>query len=132
LLQWVCAPLLPLAGVWVITTFKRSRILIFRVFNICTTVSADVPKLTIPAFRDLVLLDMPYFLKLRIIYHIYQLGISDIAIAFGHARAVFNITIDIDRNFTIETGVVMLGLGEKRSVSLKISCTNSTTGNRFA
>ena len=81
-------------------------------------------ELTVLAHIYLVFADIPQILESRRVDGLFQCGVLDIAVAFAHCRAVFDVSLRIDADFAVEAGVVTLGFGEKGEVIDKSQCTN--------
>jgi hypothetical protein len=99
----------PSSCVGVVTAFGRLGVDIVGVLNICSTVGADMPKFAIFTNLYLVFMNVPYIFKSLFFNSLTERSIAYVAIAFGHRRAIFDVTFDIYRNLAIEAGIVLLG-----------------------
>jgi hypothetical protein len=127
LLERVGAPLLPLAGIGVVTAFEGLGEVVFGVFYIGTAVGADVAELAVLADFYLVFVDVPVFLEAGLFEGLLQGGVTDIAITLLHAGAVLDIAFGVYGDFAVEAGVVVLGFSEKRYSNGKIMVRNYPT-----
>ena len=113
LLHWHIAVLsLPQADIGVVGAFGGLRVWICRVFDEGATVGTHIAELAVLAHVDLVLADGPAVLEARLFDGLFQGGVADIAIGLLHRGAVPDVTVGIDADFSIEAGVVVLGLSE--------------------
>ena len=102
----------PKADVWVIRTLGGLGIDVFGIFDEGAAVGAHIAELAILAHVNLVLVDEPQILESRLVDGLLQSGILDVAVVFGHSRTVLDVTVGINADFAVKTGVVALGFGE--------------------
>ena len=116
-LHWDVALLsFPQADVGIVGAFGGLGVDIAWIFDEAAAIGTHITELTILADVNLVLADEPQVFEPRFLDGLLQCDVADVAIAFRHSRTVLNLSVGINANFAVETGVVVLGFGEEGEI----------------